>query len=90
MDAASHLAILRFVVRLCWMVFIVSCWRLVRPVAPVESMKILAFAFAIAGLIAALRAARRREKFLGACLNDWDEALAFVALSRLLDGFLLW
>ena len=69
--------------------FVVSCWRLMQAMAPREGLEVLTFAFAVAGLAAAMRAAWRRHQFLGASLNDWDEALAFVALSRLLGGLLL-
>ena len=57
--------------------------------ATARGSEVLTFAFAVAGLVAAMRAARRRDRFLAASLNDRDEALVFVALSRLLGGLLL-
>ena len=48
-----------------------------------ESLRLLALTFAFGGLLSVLFATVRREPFAKGSINGWDEALVFVALSRL-------
>lgn len=48
-----------------------------------ETLAILALTFAFGGLLCMVFAMLRREPFAKGSLNGWDEALVFVAISRL-------
>ncbi len=48
-----------------------------------ETLALFALTFAFVGLLCMVFAMLRREPFAKGSLNGWDEALVFVAISRL-------
>jgi hypothetical protein len=74
---------LRVIGRFCTIVLFFACWAAVRhwphPLFYLSNMLKVAF---VTCLIFALL---RRERFAGADLNYWDEALAYIATAVLLD-----
>ncbi len=83
LDAASVRAVHWFLLRLGALAVLALGLCLTSARSLRDALAVLSFACAIGGLVSMQFAKLRREPFGRGSLNGWDEALAFVAASRL-------
>lgn len=83
LDAVSQRRLFWFLVRLCGLAGLAfgPCLGGVRTLQ--DALAVLSLACGLGALVGAAFARLRREPFACGSLNGWDEAMAFIAVSRL-------
>ncbi len=89
LDLQSKIALAGFSLRLGLLSFLLSSWCVLGARPLQAAIGIFAIAASLASLVAGVRGLLSLDRLASSSLNNWDEALAFVALSKLAHAFAL-